>query len=107
MMLTEQMSDVLDEVRRIEGGRVSRILSVPVGELGNRLIDVYYISSSLATRELIKDFMNQAGVVWMRKLLTRDTSPIASTATQFATLNDYMSLLVANDESLLQASRAS
>jgi len=46
--------------------------------------------------------MDEAGVVWMRKLITRDNRPIASTATQFASLNNYIELLAANDEHAFQ-----
>ena len=44
--------------------------------------------------------MTEAGVVWLRKLLTRDTDPIASTKTRFASMGDYMDLLSANDEEI-------
>lgn len=100
MILSEKMVDTLHEIRRIETNKISRILNVPAAELGNCMIDLYYSTSRLETRTLIADFMHQAGVVWMRKLLTRDTSPIASTQTRFATLNDYVELLAANDEQL-------
>jgi hypothetical protein len=102
MILTEAMVDALHAIRRIESNKISRILNVPAIELGNRLIDVYYSSSNLQTRELIRDFMEDAGVVWMRKLITRDNRAIASTSTRFASLTDYIELLAANDERAFQ-----
>lgn len=102
MILNEAMVDALHEIRRIETDKISRILNVPAVELGNCLIRLYYSSSRLQTRELIAGFMKEAGVVWMRKLLMRDTASIASTHTQFATLNDYIDLLAANDEHLFE-----
>lgn len=102
MILSEPMVDALHAIRRIESNKISRILNVPATELGNCLIDLYYASRNLQTRELITEFMTEAGVVWARKLLMRDTSSIASTATKFATLNDYVELLAANDENTFQ-----
>lgn len=98
MILNETMVDALHAIRRIETDQISRILNVPAIELGNCLIDLYYNSSSLKTRELINVFMAEAGTVWQRKLLSRDTSPISSTQTMFASLDDYVELLSANDE---------
>ena len=98
MIMNETMLDVLSTIRRIERNRISEYLDVPSAELGNSLIHIYYATTNLRTRELITEFMNQAGVVWLRKLLTRDTGPIASTASQFASLDDYVELLAANDE---------
>jgi len=100
MILSETMVDNLHAIRRIESSSISEILNVPANELGNCLISVYYKTSNLETRELITDFMTEAGVVWLRKLLTRDTDPIASTKTRFASMGDYMDLLSANDEEI-------
>ena len=95
------MVDNLHAIRRIESSKISKILNVPANELGNCLIDVYYASSNLETRELITGFMNEAGIVWMRKLLTRDTSQIESSKNEFASVNDYMGLIAANDEKVI------
>jgi len=42
--------------------------------------------------------MTEAGVVWLRKLLTRDTLPLASDEARFTSMNDYMRLIDANYE---------
>lgn len=106
MILNEKMIDMLYVLRRIESKQISKILDVPAAELGNCLIRVYCETDNLLTRELITDFMEQAGVVWTRKLLTRDTAPIESTISKvgqhFATLSDYLGLLAANDDALTQ-----
>lgn len=98
MILNEAMVDALHSIRNIESSRTSKQLNVPANELGNRLIVLYYKTHRLATRELITLFMAQAGVVWLRKLLTRDIAPIVSSPTRFASLTDYLGLLAANDD---------
>lgn len=98
VILNETMVDALHSIREIESSRTGKQLNVPANELGNRLIVLYYKTRRLATRELITLFMTQAGVVWLRKLLTRDISPIASSPARFACLNDYLGLLAANDD---------
>ena len=45
-------------------------------EAGNELIQIYSETENLQTRELITKFMQEAGYTWLRKLLTRDTSPV-------------------------------
>jgi hypothetical protein len=51
--------------------------------------------------------MTQAGVVWLRKLLTKDTADIASSESDLASMQDYLGLLAANDCSVeLRASMA-
>ena len=45
-------------------------------EAGNELIQIYSETENLQTRELITNFMQEAGYTWLRKLLTRDTSPV-------------------------------
>lgn len=97
MTLNETMVQCLYLIRRIETRKVSKSLNVSTKELGNRLIEVYYISSNLRTRELITQFMTDAGAVWLRKLLTRDTGPIESSLAPFATMAEYTNLLAAND----------
>jgi len=106
MILNERMFDTLTAIRRIESKEISKILDTPMAELGNCLIRVYCKTANLRTRELITDFMQQAGAVWTRKLLTRDTSPVKSMIQHsdkpFASLSDYVGLLAANDEDLFQ-----
>lgn len=106
MILNEKMIDTLYVLRRIESKQISKIMDVPADELGNCLIRVYSETDNLLTRELITSFMEQAGVFWTRKLLTRDTSPIESSifklGRRFASLSDYLGLLPANDDALTQ-----
>ena len=100
MILNEAMVAALHGIKRIESTNNGKQLNVPANELGNRLIKLYYHTQFLETRELITEFMTQAGVVWLRKLLTKDVRPIASSETHFASMEDYLSLLAANDSSL-------
>lgn len=98
MILNEAMVDALHAIRRIESVYTGRQLNVPANELGNRLIVLYYKTQRLETRELITEFMTQAGVVWLRKLVACDIGPIASSESQFASMNDYLDLLASNDD---------
>lgn len=100
MILNEAMAAAVHGIRRIESTNNGKHLNVPANELGNRLIKLYYHTQLAETRELITEFMTQAGVVWLRKLLTKDVGPIASSDTRFASMDDYLSLLAANDSSL-------
>jgi len=97
MILNEAMVEILRAIRRIEVPEISKMLDVPVPELGNCLIYVYCNTENLTTRELITEFMEEAGPVWVRKLMTRDMSKIASSPNVFASLDDYVELLAAND----------
>lgn len=97
MIVNDAMVDALDAIRLNESELVCIDLDVTNSELGNRLIHLYYQTSNISSRELITEFMSQAGVVWLRKLLTKDTAHIASTESEFASLTDYLSLLAAND----------
>ena len=47
-------------------------------QAGNELIQIYSNTENLKTRKLITNFMQEAGYIWLRKLLTRDTSPVYS-----------------------------
>jgi len=98
MILNEAMVDHLHAIRCLESTYTGKQLNVPANQLGNRLIVLYFKTKRLETRELITSFMTEAGVVWLRKLLTRDTGPIASSETRFACMNDYLGLLAANDD---------
>ena len=76
MKLSENMIENLYAIEEVEPQQVSTIMNLPLNELCNSLIDVYYGTSNLEARKLITSFMNEAGIEWMRKLLTRDTSPV-------------------------------
>ena len=93
MRLTENMVNLLSEIRRIETEEHLIELDRPEGELGNRLIDLYYATDNLQTRELITQFLKSAGFVWLRKLVTRDTSPAAAPDGVFASIQDFLGIL--------------
>ncbi|NND82000.1 MAG: hypothetical protein HKN50_06180 [Gammaproteobacteria bacterium] len=97
MKMTNAMMEFLSEIRSIES--VERISELEIGsdELGNRLIDLYYESDNLRTRELITLLLKRAGFVWLRKLITRDTNPAAAPDGTFASLEDFISMIAAND----------
>ena len=98
MILNETMIEALEAIRSVESSRMTKHLDVSANELGNSLIVLYYKTHRLYTRELITTFMTEAGVVWLRKLLTRDTGPVASSVSRLASLADYVGLLAANDD---------
>ncbi len=106
MRVSTEMQSILDELNRVERKAMSRLSTLSVNNLGVGLIELYYKRDNLHTRELIREFLSRAGVVWLRKLLTKDTSPIASSVTRFATLKDYVGLLAANDLEVDLASNA-
>jgi len=85
MYLTETMVDVLHTIRRKESLLNNRRLNVNADQLGPALIKLYYRTSNLEIRSLIKEFMNLAGAVWLRKLYMRDASVIKSTKERFDT----------------------
>ena len=96
MKITQTMLGILQEIRQIEPRRRVRALNVPVSQIGNQLINYYYGTSNLETRQLIREFMEEAGFVWTKKLITRDTLPVEA-AIQFAGLQEYVELAAAND----------
>lgn len=97
MIVNDAMVDALEIIRRNEGEQLSSHLRISGNGLGNRLIEIYYQTSNINSRELITEFMTQAGVVWLRKLLTKDTGVIASSESPLASMDDYLGLLAAND----------
>lgn len=87
------MVESLNEIRRIEPiERVSE-LDIPSGELGNKLIELYYQSENNRTHELITQFLKNAGFVWLRKLVTRDINPAVAPDGTFASLTDYLGMI--------------
>jgi len=97
MNLSKVMLDAVQTIRRTERRKLVRQLDVPSNEIGNSLIEVYYQTDNLRTRELIMEFMHQAGVQWMRKLITRDTTPLNETQLKLTSLDSYVNLIAAND----------
>lgn len=79
MKLTQKMLQTLREIRNIEPLERVKELDVSDNELGNKLIELYYHSDNSRTHELITVFMKSAGIIWLRKLVTHDTTPGGST----------------------------
>jgi len=105
MNLNTKMVELLAEIRHTEPIWKSRKLSVPESELGNTLIQFYYRTSNLKTRELITEFMSHAGFIWLKKLITKDTSPLAQVQ-YLSSLDEYTALAAANDPSTQWVSSA-
>ncbi|MBT8114458.1 MAG: hypothetical protein KJP04_03715 [Arenicella sp.] len=93
MKLTQKMLQTLNEIRNIEPLERVDELDVPDTELGNKLIELYYHSDNSRTQKLITVFMKSAGIIWLRKLVTRDTTPTAAPDGTFASLTDYIGML--------------
>lgn len=94
------MQQILERLYMEEGREISQLMGKSANELGNGLIELYYSRGNLMSRELIREFMRLAGVVWLRKLLTKDTGIVVSSESKFASLADYTQLLAANDGTL-------
>lgn len=97
MKLSENMIESLREIKQIEPSRKTNKLDVSMKKLGISLIDLYYSTKNIRTRELIMSFMNDAGYHWLRKLVTRDTSPL-TTDMNISSLEDYVHLIAANED---------
>lgn len=97
MNLSKVMLDSVQIIKRIERKKLVRKLNVPSSEIGNSLIEIYYQTDNLRTRELIMSFMNEAGVCWMRKLITRDTSEMSDAQVSISSIDNYVNLIAAND----------
>jgi len=90
------MLDILQELRRIQPRTAKRYLRSPIAGVGNRLIHFYYRTDSLEVRQLIREFMAEAGFDWTKKLITKDTSE-APAQLKFTGLTEYTRLAAAND----------
>ena len=97
MNLSKIMFDAVQTIRRIERRKLVRKLDVSADQLGNGLIEVYYLTDNLRTRELIMEFMKEAGAHWMRKLITKDTSRYFEPELQSSSNDVYIDLVAAND----------
>lgn len=98
MVVNGKMQSVLDELSLIERDEMIRCMNLAANDLGNELIKLHHSNSSEQVKRLIKEFLTMAGVVWLRKLLTNDTTQVQSSKGVFAGLDDYLGLLAANDE---------
>lgn len=97
MRINTEMQIILDELHAREGRAISKLIGISVNDLGNGLIKHYYQTQDIRTRQLIRAFLTEAGVVWLRKLLTNDVGAIATSKNKFASLSEYVQLLSSND----------
>ena len=98
MKVNQTMLHILSELRRLESRRARRFLDVPLSQMGNQLIKFYYHTSDKEARQLVIEFMQEAGFEWTRKLIMRETDG-ESSPPQFTGLSEYTRLLAANDPS--------
>lgn len=103
MKLSPIMVDTLHQICEIEPAKKTRRLNVPVTDLGVRMIQLYYDTRNVLTRELIMSFMQHAGFHWVRKLVTRDTSPMLHVV--MASIDDYVNIMPANEPGDFQAAQ--
>jgi hypothetical protein len=69
-----------------------------MSKIGNQLIQFYYTTSNKESRQLVIEFMHEAGFEWTRKLIMRDLDSTTSPPT-FTGLTEYTRLAAANDPS--------
>ena len=99
MIVNLEMQKLLDELSVLEREEMTQLFNLAANDLGNELISFYYRCPELKTRGIIQEFLTLAGPVWLRKLLTKDTSPVVSSRGTFASLDDYLDLLSNSSES--------
>ncbi len=99
MSINAQLLNTLDAIKEIESPRNRKLIDVAFDQVGGKLIELYYVTGNLRTRELIWSFMQDAGEVWLQKLVTRDALPCAISRIQLASMDDYLGLLASNDDS--------
>ena len=97
MNITNQMMQQIDDIKNYESATNARLIKVPENELSGGLIELYYQTDNLSTRETVRNMFQNAGVSWLRKLITRDTSVSAVPVKELATTEDYLSMMVCND----------
>lgn len=106
MYSQQSMSSMLHEISDLEADNTGFKLSshekaaaadsAQFEVLGNQLIALYANTENLRSRELIWDYLNEAGFVWLKKLITRDTAPL-SEPLSLTSLAQYVRLAAAND----------
>jgi hypothetical protein len=96
MNINQAMISILQEISELEPMRQTRGLHAAKEDIGNKLIEIYYRTDSLRSRELIMSFMDHAGFNWVRKLITRDTDNVRNYA-GLSTLDEYARLAAVND----------
>jgi len=82
MIMNSTMISILQEILDIEPEHEDSLIEDEFisDDAGVELIEIYANTEKLKTRELITDFMKEAGYTWLRKLITRDTRAVASGA---------------------------
>lgn len=96
MHISQTMIEILQEIKDIEPSRKTRGLDQPNCAIGSELIDIYYSTETLRTRELIMSFMDYAGFDWVRRLIMRDVDSQGEEAS-FSSLDEYTMLAASND----------
>ncbi len=96
MKINQSMLDTLNELRRLQPRKAKRLLDVPLSAVGNQMIHFYYQTQNHDARQLILEFMEEAGFSWTKKLIMRDTTS-DSGPTHFTGLTEYTRLAAAND----------
>ncbi len=80
MIVNSAMVTILKQILDVEPKYQESLLSNDfiTNDAGIELIEIYANTEKLETRKLITNFMQEAGYTWLRKLHTRDTSPVYS-----------------------------
>ena len=97
MNLTNQMMKQIDGIKSYESAGNVKLIEVPEEQLGSKLIELYYRTDNLMTREIVRDLFQDLGSDWLRKLIMRDTSSNGVLFKEFASTSDYLSMLGSND----------
>lgn len=106
MKSSQSMCSILHEISDLEANnsgfklnshvKTASADSVQFEALGNQLIALYASTENLRSRELIWDYLDQAGFVWLKKLVTRNTAPLAEPVS-LTSLAQYVRHAAAND----------
>jgi len=99
MNMTNQMMQQLNDIKNVETESNLRLIRVPEDQLSGKLVELYYKTDNLLTREIVRNLFQNMGTEWLRKLLTRDTSACDVPFKEYASTSDYLSMLGSNDDS--------
>ncbi len=98
MNLPNQAIKQIDDIMNFESHTNQCLAKVPEEQISGRLVELYYNTDDLSTREFIRSLFQEAGTEWLHKLMTRDTSPSSVPFKEFASTADYLSMLGSNDD---------
>ena len=98
MNFTNQMMKQLDGIKTFESESNVKLIEVPEEQLGSKLIELYYRTDNLMTREIVRDLFQDLGHEWLRKLIMRDTSTNELIFKEYASTNDYLGMMGSNDD---------